>query len=109
MAKLTNRIDIECTISMCNEKLGHQTERGGQLLSLEFVLNLGHYGVGSGTSLVLKKTFNFQEKSTDVSRYFITVRQYNREVASVQVNDDISYRFKNTKMMMSLRMGKKDL
>ena len=40
-----------------NEKVGHQTEGGSQLLTPEFTQTLGNFGEGTGTDAVLAGTF----------------------------------------------------
>ena len=42
--ELVNRVDIECAMSVGNEKVGHQTEGGSQLLTPEFNKGLVNYG-----------------------------------------------------------------
>lgn len=55
--ELTNRVDIDKVMARENEKMGHQTEGGSQLLTKDYIECLGNHGEGTHVNTVLDGTF----------------------------------------------------
>ena len=104
--KLTNNIEIDRTVATSNEKLGNQTEGGGQLLTPDHIRWLGNHGEEPSSRLVLRGTFTFPLNTINATKHFITACKYNPEVATVTTNDDISIRYNNTKKLLGMRKEK---
>ena len=64
ITELTDKAKIDKAMALGNEKLGHQTEGGSQLLSPVYIRSLGHDDEGPYTDAVLNSTFIFPDNTT---------------------------------------------
>ena len=103
--ELINKEGIKNIIVKGDEKLGHQTEGGIQLLSQKFTRRLGNCGERPGTKAVLEGTFNYPDSTTEATKDFLAACKHNIKIASVKNHDDTSNRFHNTRNLWNLRRG----
>ena len=89
-----------------NEKVGHQTEGGSQLLTPEFIQKLGNFGEGIGTNDVLAGTFQYPENTTEATKDFLEACKNNTNIASVIQNDSITTRYRDTQKLWKMRKEK---
>ena len=69
--ELVNKVDIERAMAVDNEKVGHQTEGGSQILTPEFIKCLGNYGEGPDINSVLTGTFQCPENTSAATKDFL--------------------------------------
>ena len=94
--ELVSKLDIESAMAVGNEKLGHQTEGGSQLLRPEFIQGLENHGEGPEINSVLTETFKFPENTTAATTNFLNACKNNLKIATVKRNDHISTTYHDT-------------
>ena len=104
--EVTNRKEIDTVMARENEKMGHQTEGGSQLLTKDYITCLGNHGEGPDVQEVLDGTFKFPPNTTDATKDFITACKYNPEVDTVNIRSTNSTRYKDVKRLWSIRKEK---
>ena len=95
--------DIEKVISESNEKKGHQTEGGSQLLNKEFIEKLGHYGEGPEVHKVKDGTFSIPEHTTTETKDFLMACKQHKDLHLVEGEVSIIPRYKHN--MVSWKKG----
>ena len=93
-------------MALGNEKLGHQTEGGSQLLSPAYTKSLGHHGEGPDIDAVLNGTFIFLDNTTGATRYFILACKSNPDILSIKPNNNIAGSYSITKKLWNIRQEK---
>ena len=106
ITELTDKVLIDEAMVLGNERLGYQTEGGSRLLSPAYIKILGHHGKGPDTDPVLNGKFIFPDNTTDATRDFILACKSTPDVSSVLLNNDIAFRYRNTKKIWNIRKEK---
>ena len=79
-----------------NEAKYHQVERGGQILTPEFLSILGNCGEGSGVEAVLNGNLAYPEDTTASTNDFLEACKYTKGVKSLPSNKDIILKYRST-------------
>ena len=104
--ELVDKVEIERAMAAGNEKVGHQTEGGSQLLKPEFIKCLGNYGEGPDTDSVLRGTFQCPENTSDATKDFLDACKNSTKIDAVQTNDTVSTRYRNCMKLWGIRKEK---
>ena len=92
----TEKVDIEQLCADANEKKYHQTETGSsQLLSEEFISDLGLYGEGSKTNEVLNGTYTPPPSADNNTIDFLNNCKRNQQATDMSTNYCIISRYQN--------------
>ena len=94
--EVTNKVDIEKLCATENERKYHQTETGNsELLSQEFIQDLGHHGEGPQIQRVLQGTYVPPENTTQDTKDFLNTCKLDQSNDRLDTNDDIIKRYKS--------------
>ena len=104
--ELVNKVDIERAMSAGNEKVGHQTEGGSQLLTPDFIKRLGNYGEGPDIDSILNGTFQCPVTTSDATKDFLEACKNDTNIGTVLNNDNISTRYHECMKLWGMRKEK---
>ena len=81
-------------------------KEGSPLLSPAYIKSLWNHGEVPDTDAVLNGTLIFLDNTTDATRDFILFCKSAPDVSSVLLNNNIAFRYRNTKKLRNMRKEK---
>ena len=99
----TSKEPIEKIIAKGNDENSHQCEGRSQLLTHQFISDLGHHGEGKFTNKVLDGTYVLPDNTSPATRDFLHACQSHADIATVQPDHDIRSRYWATKNLWNKR------